>query len=223
MYKIKKFVRENNFMLNILSVVYRFLNGTKRQGKVQVVWTGSFLKKVKIKANGKNSKVFIAPGCRLQNFEILCFGNNNNIYIDEDCTGSNVVLWCSEGGNIRIGKKVHFTGGIQLVANEGKEIIIGNNCLFADNITFRTGDSHAIYNAEGLRINYAQDIHIADHVWFASGATILKGTEIGEDSVVGTKTLVSGKHYGERSLIVGNPGRVVKENIHWEHDILNEN
>jgi acetyltransferase-like isoleucine patch superfamily enzyme len=56
-------------------------------------------------------------------------------------------------------------------------------------------------------------------VWIAQGVTILKGTSIGEGSIVGAGCVVAGKKFAPRSLIVGNPARVVRQNVAWNRDM----
>lgn len=44
------------------------------------------------------------------------------------------------------------------------------------------------------------------------GSTILDGAEIGEECIIGANTLIpSGKKIPPRSLVVGSPGKVVRE------------
>jgi acetyltransferase-like isoleucine patch superfamily enzyme len=58
-------------------------------------------------------------------------------------------------------------------------------------------------------------ISIGDHVWIGNGATILKGVNIGGGSVVGTEAVIT-KDVPENSIAVGNPGKIVRENIRWQ-------
>ncbi len=44
------------------------------------------------------------------------------------------------------------------------------------------------------------------------GSTILDGAEIGEECIIGANTLIpSGKKIPPRSLVIGSPGKVVRE------------
>lgn len=53
-------------------------------------------------------------------------------------------------------------------------------------------------------------IHIGDDVWVGANCTILKGARIGSGCVVATGSVVPAGDYPDRSLIAGNPARVVK-------------
>lgn len=39
------------------------------------------------------------------------------------------------------------------------------------------------------------------------------------DCIVGANSLLSGKEYFNNLLIVGNPGRSVKENVTWDPEV----
>ena len=78
-----------------------------------------------------------------------------------------------------------------------------------------TGDSHAIYNSSGERTNVAHDVIIGEHVWIGYRATLLKGARIANGSVVGTGSVITKEFMRENSIIVGNPAKVVKDNIIW--------
>lgn len=43
-------------------------------------------------------------------------------------------------------------------------------------------DSHSIYDSEGRRINPAESIKIASHVWIGNKTILLKGSGVGEVS-----------------------------------------
>ena len=45
---------------------------------------------------------------------------------------------------------------------------------------------------------------------------ILKGSLIGNDSIVGTHAVVAGLKCPEGSVVAGNPARIVKQGIHWD-------
>jgi len=90
-----------------------------------------------------------------------------------------VEIWIEDsGGVVKIGnkttvEKVHFA------STEGGEIIIGRDCMLANDIDIRTGDSHSIIsNDSGERINHAQDVNLKDHVWVGAHVRILKGTTL---------------------------------------------
>lgn len=94
---------------------------------------------------------------------------------------------------------------------------IGNDCLISWNVSIMDGDAHML--KIGSQINRYQPIIIHDHVWIGSNVTILKGVEIGEGSVIGSGSVVT-KSIPSHSLAVGNPAKVIKQNIIWRTDYL---
>lgn len=181
---------------------------------------GAFLKSVRINDFGKENSIVIKKASRLSNCEINIYGSNNKIIIENDCEIKKLNIWCSDGASISIRDHVHMVGNTHIAGTEGKKIEIGKKCLLASDIVIRNGDSHSILNADGVRINHAKDVYVGEHVWIGQGVTILKGTEIGNDCVVGSCSVLAGKTYANNSLIVGNPGKIVKTDIDWDPHVL---
>lgn len=216
-YKIKRFIRDHEKIMILLAAIYRFFCGNRVHGNsgVSVLWTGVFAQKVKIYNHGKNNVVEFGKGCRMYDCKIQIFGDGNRIYIDHDCVCKNMDIWISDGSVLNVGHNSHFTGAIHLACLEGKTISIGRKCLFSNDITFRTGDSHVITDLVDNRINYGRDIIIGDHVWVGQQVVILKGANVGADTIVGTRSLVTNGEYPANVVLAGAPAKVVKEKVTW--------
>lgn len=135
---------------------------------------------------------------------------------------------CTIRGRIIVEKDSHLTVGDGLVCNgnveirsaEGKNIHIGNDCLFADPVIYNS-DMHSIFDiSSGLRINFAKNVFIGNRVWLAQGTRILKGSYINSDIVVAADSLVNSS-YPANCLIGGNPARVLKTNTSWHRSLIN--
>lgn len=168
---------------------------------------------------GKNNTIYIGDNVLFQDISIRIVGSNNTIIIDDNCSiGHNCSFWI-DGDNhkIEIGKNTTFNSFVHINAQEcNTSIIIGNDCMFANNIIIRTSDSHSIYDINtNLRINYAKDVIIGNHVWIAPNSKIFKGVVISDGSIIGSDTLVT-KNIPSNVLAVGHPAKIVKENIRWE-------
>ena len=89
-------------------------------------------------------------------------------------------------------------------------IEIGSNCLIAECNIIDT-DFHPIDPDERLRDEAGKSgpVKIGSNVWVAGAAFILCQTTIGSDSTVGALSVVKGK-FGDRSLIAGNPAKLIK-------------
>ena len=170
---------------------------------------------------GKDNHIIIEEGCVLDNVTIHIVGNNNvikfgkNVHVGKGCSfwmeGNNCKITIGEGTTFTL--KVHFNA-----QEDNSEITCGKDCMFSNTIIVRTSDSHAIIDAEsGERLNPANNISIGDHVWIAPSTTIMKGANIGPNTIIGSHTLVT-KAIPSNVLAVGMPARVVKEKVTWSRE-----
>lgn len=64
--------------------------------------------------------------------------------------------------------------------------------MISRGVTIYDSDFHPI-EKNGENINSEKEIWIGNHVWIGANATILKGVEIGEGSIVSAETLVTNR------------------------------
>jgi acetyltransferase-like isoleucine patch superfamily enzyme len=95
---------------------------------------------------------------------------------------------------------------------------IGKDCLIASNVHITDCNWHYV-EYDGVPVEAQSDVIIGDHVWICPESTILKGSIIGSGSIVGRRSLLSGKVYPANSLIVGMPAKAVKNNCNWKLDL----
>ena len=106
--------------------------------------------------------------------------------------------------------------GVEFNLN-GAKIEVGELCMFSYDIILRNHDSHKILSSpNGEILNHPKDIILGDHVWIGQRATILKGCNIGNNSVIGFGAVVT-KSCNDGSVMVGCPAQVVKEGITWDY------
>lgn len=222
LYKIKRFIRDNEKLMIFLSAIYRLLSLNLIIGRrnVLISWSGVFARRCKFINHGKNNEINIGKGCRLNNCKIQIFGDNNTVNIDRDCVGNGMDLWVSNGSYVSVGHNTHFSGKIHIACIEGRKVRIGNQCLFSNEITFRTGDSHSIINKYGERINPSEDIQIGNHVWIGQQVTVLKGAEIGSNSIIGTRALVTGRKFEDNVILAGSPAKIIRTGVLWNPELL---
>ena len=133
------------------------------------------------------------------------------------------------GDSVKAGgqKNEHFSfmqKNIFLIADYG-ELIVGNGSLFSIGIKIICGDGHAIFDTEtGEKVNYKKNrpinrVIIGNHVWIGEDVSLIQGTDIGDGSIVGTKSLVNGK-FPERCIIAGIPAKIIKVNRTWHSDYV---
>lgn len=58
-------------------------------------------------------------------------------------------------------------------------------------------------------------VKIGDRCWIGCNSIILKGVTLGEGAVVAAGSVVT-KDVPPRTLVGGNPARVLRENIEWK-------
>lgn len=90
------------------------------------------------------------------------------------------------------------------------KIIIGNNCVMASGINIVDTNGHEVYSSDRTKgKDEAKAISIGNNVWIGVNAIILKGTQIGDNSIVAAGSVVKGV-FPSNSLISGNPATIVK-------------
>lgn len=122
------------------------------------------------------------------------------------CEPNNLQTFSSDA-EIRIGKKTRLNGS----TIQARQLIsIGDDCLLGST-QLLDNDFHHL--APSRRRDKSQvptkSIHIANNVWLAGQSAVLKGVNIGNDSVVGFRAVVT-KDVPEGVVVAGNPAVVVK-------------
>jgi acetyltransferase-like isoleucine patch superfamily enzyme len=67
----------------------------------------------------------------------------------------------------------------------------------------------------GKRVNWANNVEIGNHVWLGAHTQIIGRAQIGENSIIGIRSLVNGV-ISENSVAVGTPAKVVKTGFTWD-------
>jgi acetyltransferase-like isoleucine patch superfamily enzyme len=95
--------------------------------------------------------------------------------------------------------------------------VIGDDFLCGANTHITDNSNHKIFDmTTGERISVAKrPITIGQHVWLGLGTSILKEVNIGHNSVIGARSVVT-KDVPSHCIAVGNPAKVIKENIDWK-------
>jgi acetyltransferase-like isoleucine patch superfamily enzyme len=104
--------------------------------------------------------------------------------------------YCSIGDHTQIHCCERITIGNYVLISWGVNILENNYHNTADN-AIRTGP-----------------VIIEDRVWIGCNVIILSGVTIGEGSIIAAGTVVT-KDVPPRSLVAGNPGKVIRETEPW--------
>ena len=112
---------------------------------------------------------------------------------------SGSILRVRKGANVKIGKGFNLSTRSIITARES--LTIGDNVTFGPGVMVYDHDHD--YSAPGgvkSKKYKASPIKIGNNVWIGAGAIILRGAEIGDNSVVAAGTVVRGK-FEKNSLI----------------------
>lgn len=215
-------LKENKQLLYVFSYIYNFIFSTSLISTIpKVKWGGAFLRRVKINVLGNNSLVKICPKVMMCDSVISVVGDNCNVFIEG---GSTNIQHChievrGSGSEIII-KKGFTSEQVSLKACEGRKIVIGEDCMFSAGIYISTSDFHSIIDADTQeRLNPAKDVMIGNHVWLAHGVSVLKGSVIADNVVVGKGSTVTGKLVHTYSIYAGIPAKMVKTGVDWKREI----
>jgi acetyltransferase-like isoleucine patch superfamily enzyme len=179
---------------------------------------GALLSNVSFDILGDRNRVVIGAGSKLYNVKFYLRGSDHRVEIGPNCRVTRRgVFWIEDDGcQLTVGERTSMVEVEIAVTEPGSRVIVGADCMFANDIDVRSGDSHPILDAtSGQRLNPAGDVVIEDHVWVAAHAVILKGVNLGRDSVVAAGAVVT-RSCGPGSLLAGNPARIVKTGITWK-------
>jgi len=126
-------------------------------------------------------------------------------------------------GNVIIGKDVYIGPGAAIRGDWGR-IEIGDGCNVQENCTIHMFPGKTVILEPSAHVGHGAVIHgahLGENCLIGMNAVIMDDVRIGKESIVGALSFVAaGKLIPERSLVVGNPGKVIKkvsdEMIAWK-------
>lgn len=144
--------------------------------------------------------------------------NSKLVIENEFVFGDGIKVVVSKGASLILQGKVSesasgITGNSVIMVN--KYLAIGKDCIIAWDTFITDCDWHSFGEKRSQK-----DTLIGDHVWIGVGVKILKGAIIGNDSVIGSNSVVLGGVYAAKSFITGIPGKIKQTNIpDWQRDM----
>ena len=171
----------------------------------------------------KLNKVKFGKNLNLYGIPVIFKKKGSQLNIGENCTIKSsflsnlvglsqrtIIVTRTEEAKIEIGNNVGISGATIYAR---KEITIGDNTLICGNVKILDNDFHPIeVEARNLDIKEkigTRKIKIGKDCFIGANSLILKGVEIGDGSVVGAGSVVTGK-FPSNVVIAGNPARVIK-------------
>ena len=128
-------------------------------------------------------------------------------------------------GNVEIGKNVYVGPGAVLRGDWGK-IVVENGCNIQENCVIHMFPGTTVRISEGAHLGHGCTIHgatIGKNSLIGISAVVLDDAEIGNECIVGALTLVKSEmKVPNRKIIVGNPGKIIKnvsdEMLTWKSE-----
>ncbi len=170
---------------------------------------------------GNDNTIRFDNGVKAGALDIVIRGSGNLIEVEEGSIleACRLEVWACHG-RIRIGRGTHIMNASLIIAESNTDISVGEKCLIASGVEFRTGDGHGIYNSDsGKRLNNGASIKADSRVWIAKDALILKGASIPTGSVIGARSIVTGALPEANAVYVGSPAVLKRSGITWSYSI----
>lgn len=212
-------------MFKIRRIKYRNKTNTfilhKEDGSIVV--NPRFIRKIKIQFYGDNNRIEIYEPCRLQGAHFMLY--NNDTFVIKKTRGNITVVGSAEGGhsaNLVIDEGCTLNN-TRFFLNSCPDTFIklGKDCMFSSDIAIWASDTHQIIDKDTHKVVNAakKGVVIGDHVWCGTRCTILKGSNIQNNSIIGAASVVSGS-FEPNVIIAGNPAKQIKSGVSWKRDAL---
>lgn len=128
--------------------------------------------------------------------------------------GHGTKISVEEKGTLIIGKMTNITAETTLITTN--EIEIGNGSLISWNVLIMDSDFHSIRDLHTkVLLSNSKQIRIGNNVWIGCNTTILKGSIIPDNTIIGACSFVNKELYEGNCVYGGNPVSVKKNNVDW--------
>jgi acetyltransferase-like isoleucine patch superfamily enzyme len=162
-------------------------------------------------------RLLTAAGWRWQTDGPVFFGRRLQIQIGKRGTirfgrfvwvGDGTKIRCHEG-TVEIGAKSVF--GQECTISAYQRVRIGEQCVIADRAMFIDFDHGVTEIERPIRVQgiYKRDTIVGSNVWIGYGACVLRGVRVGDNSVIGTNSVVTGD-VPANAVVGGVPARVLR-------------
>ena len=135
--------------------------------------------------------------------------------------------WIGHGSKIRVHEGEVSVGaktvmGQECTVSAYQSVSVGRECILADRVMLIDFD-HGVTEVERpIRLQgiYKRDVHVGHNVWIGYGACVLRGVDVGDNSIVGTNAVVT-KDVPANAVAAGVPARVIRmrdtpQTLRWE-------
>jgi acetyltransferase-like isoleucine patch superfamily enzyme len=139
-------------------------------------------------------------------------------------------VWLGEGTKVRCHEGVVEIGektvmGQECTISAYQRVRIGEQCVIADRAMFIDFDHGVVEVERPIRQQgiYKRDVEVGSNVWIGYGACILRGVSVGDNSIVGTNSVVT-KDVPANAVVAGIPARIIRmraapQELHWDDPV----
>ncbi len=124
--------------------------------------------------------------------------------------------WIGHGCKVRVHEGEVSIGAKSVLGQECtisafQHVSIGRECIIADRVMLIDFDHGMVEVERPIRLQgiYKRDVNVGHNVWIGYGACLLRGVTVGENSVIGTSTVVTAD-VPANAVVCGIPGRVIR-------------
>jgi acetyltransferase-like isoleucine patch superfamily enzyme len=124
--------------------------------------------------------------------------------------------WIGHGSKIRVHEGALSIGAKSVLGQECtlsvfQNIAIGRECIIADRVMMIDFDHGMVEVERPIREQgiYKRDVEIGHNVWIGYGACVLRGVKVGDNSVIGTSSVVT-CNVPANAVVGGIPARVIR-------------
>jgi acetyltransferase-like isoleucine patch superfamily enzyme len=122
--------------------------------------------------------------------------------------GDGTKIRCHEG-EVIIGAKTVL--GQECTISAYRHVRIGEQCVIADRAMFIDFDHGVVEVDRPIRVQgiYTRDVDVGSNVWIGYGACILRGVRVGDNSIIGTNSVVT-RDVPANAVVGGVPAKVLR-------------
>lgn len=136
---------------------------------------------------------FVAKGVQLTGYNTrICVRPTSRVTMEPRIVSDGrLTIIVGREGNLQIGSRVYFNEYTIISCIES--VTIGKNCKFGPHVCIY--DSNHQYDAkDGVKaVSTTAPIRIGEGCWIGANTIILKGSEIGDNCVIGAGCIISGR------------------------------
>lgn len=220
---ITRLLSKNSKLVHCLARSRDWIGGTRiitRGSRHSINVYQSRLVRTNIQIDGENNTLKLEAASRLIDSVIVIKGKGHHVHIGRDCilNRMTLVLQSSEC-QVEIGDRT-TSSSVNIDLGEPRlSLHIGVDCMMSHRVEIMCGDAHSLDDAiTGERLNPPRDIQIGNHVWLGAESAILKGASVGDNSIIGFRSVVTSQ-IPSCSLAVGIPARVTRSGVTWTRDL----